>query len=62
MQKEFANANCELSEMGKRVFVESQAEYEKAKKVLSEYESKEVALIVSHKFCLILLNCGASYM
>lgn len=62
MQKEFADADCELSELGKQVFAESQNEYRKAQAILDEYDPKDVSLIVSHKFCVILLNCGVSYM
>ena len=88
MQKEFADADCELSEMGKEVFSgtgnsrseqgnailactnilpslffisESQKEYREAQAILDEYDAKEVSLVVSHKFCVILLNCGVSY-
>lgn len=62
MQKEFADADCELTELGKQVFHESQAEYEKAKAVLDEFNPTVVSLVVSHKFCIILLNTGVSYM
>lgn len=60
--REFENAESELSEAGKLVVRESQTEYEKAEAVLTQYDPKEVSLVVSHKFCMILLNGGVSYL
>jgi len=62
MQKEFADADCELSELGKQVFSESQEEYRKAQEILDQFDKKEVSLVVSHKFCTILLNSAIAYM
>jgi len=62
MQKEFADAECALSELGKQVFAESQEEYRKAQAVLDEFDEKTVTLVVSHKFCLQLLNKSVSYI
>ena len=62
MHKEFEDTDCELTELGKQVFSESQAEYDKAKAVLDDYDPEMVSLVTSHKFCLILLNTGVSYM
>jgi hypothetical protein len=54
--------SSELSEAGKLVLQESQQEYKKAQAVLDEVDEKEVEVVVSHKFCVILLNGGVSYM
>jgi Sodium/hydrogen exchanger family len=62
IQKEFEDANCELSESGKVIISESQVQYRKAEAFLEEFAPEEVAFVVSHKFCLILLNSGVSYM
>ena len=62
MQKEFAETDSELSDLGKIIFAESQAEYKKAQEVLDRLDPQEVALVVSHKCCLILLNSAISYM
>ena len=62
MQKEFQDADCELTELGKQVFYESQTEYDKARAVLDDYDPTMVSLVTSHKFCLILLNSGVPYV
>ena len=62
MQKEFADANCELSELGKIVFHESREEYLQAEEELNGYPADVVRTVVSHKFCLILLNSGVKYV
>ena len=62
MQKEFADADSELSELGKIIFSESQEQCKKAQEVLDRLDPKEVSLVVAHKFCLILLNSAISYM
>lgn len=63
LQSEFSEgADLELTEVGNRVLSESQVQYEKAKQVLKEYPAKSLEVVVSHKFCLILLDSGANYL
>lgn len=62
IQKEFEDSDCELSELGKVVFNESQIQYRAAQAVLEKYPPDVVSGIVSHKFCLIILNSSVSYL
>lgn len=62
MQKEFEDNGCELSELGKKVLKESQAQCQKAEAVLDEFSSDDVAVVLSRKCCLILLNSSISFM
>lgn len=61
-QREFLEADNELSEAGKLIIAESQTEYNKAAATLRIYEPEVVADVVSHKFCSILLNSGVIYI
>jgi hypothetical protein len=59
--REMANADGEISETTKVVLSESRAQYNKAEDVLQEFSVEEVQRVVSHKFCLILLNKGVNF-
>jgi NhaP-type Na+/H+ or K+/H+ antiporter len=61
-RREFENAESELSESGKRVINESQAQYDKAEAELKTSDPKDVELVSSHKFCSILLNSAVHYV
>lgn len=61
-RREFENAESELSESGKRVINESQAQYDKAEAELKTSDPRDVELVSSHKFCSILLNSGVYYV
>ena len=61
-RREFENAESELSESGKRVINESQAQYDKAEAELKSSDPRDVELVSSHKFCSILLNSGVYYV
>ena len=62
IQKEFMDSGCELSEVGKRVLQESKEQYKLAEAALREVPRNELETVVSHKFCLILLNSGVHYI
>lgn len=63
LQSEFSDGvDLELNEIGKQVLSESQRQYEQAKKILQQYPATALEPVVSHKFCLILLNSGAKYL
>lgn len=61
-QKEFQDAESELSEAGKIVLEESRAQYRNAEECLNKTPAKELQIAVSHKFCTILLSGGISYV
>ena len=50
------------TELTKIVFNESKEQYHKAEAVLHKYDQEQVQKVVSHKFCLILLNCGVAHL
>jgi hypothetical protein len=59
-QQEFVTS--EFSAAEKTVIKESMAECREAEALLATYPAKDVELVVSHKFCNILLNKGARYI
>lgn len=62
-QKEFATpSDGELSEAGKLVLSESHTQWKLAESLLNSFDPVDVEIVVSHKFCMILLNSGAYYM
>ena len=61
VEREFATAGSELSEAVKIVMNESKDQWTKADAVLHSYKKEDVQLVISHKFCTILLNAGAHY-
>ena len=62
VEREFANAESELSEAAKAVINESKAQWSQAEAVLHAYKKSDVAIVISHKFCAILLNSGQHYV
>lgn len=62
VEREFANAESELSEAAKAVVNESKDQWSKAEAVLHAYKKSDVAVVISHKFCAILLNSGQHYI
>ena len=62
VEREFANAESELSEAAKTVVNESKEQWSKAEAVLHAYKASDVAIVTSHKFCAIILNSGAHYI
>lgn len=61
-RRELENADAELSEGAKLVIDESKVQVKQAEAVLAKYDPKEVEVVVSHKFCVILLNGGVRYV
>mmetsp|Transcript_28596 Transcript_28596/g.47617 ORF Transcript_28596/g.47617 Transcript_28596/m.47617 type:complete len:182 (+) Transcript_28596:2276-2821(+) len=62
-QEQLGGLHSDLSEAGKVVMAESQAQVDMALKDLDEKVNKQVVrLAVSHKFCKILLNKGIQYI
>jgi hypothetical protein len=59
--REMANADGEISETAKVVLSESRSQYNKAENALQEFSEAVVQRVVSHKFCLILLNHGVKF-
>jgi len=61
-RQEFENADNELSETGKIVLSESERQFQEAEQALNSCDPKDVEMVVSHKFCMILLNSGVHYI
>jgi len=59
---EFENADSELTEGGKIVLEESEAQIDEAELALAMFEPAVVEQVVSHMFCTILLNSGVHYI
>ena len=62
IKREFADPSNELSNAGKAVLEESQAEWLKAEAVLKKQDRTDLETAVSHKFCSILLNSSIIYI
>jgi NhaP-type Na+/H+ or K+/H+ antiporter len=60
IQKEFQDSDRELAEEGKLVMSESRCQCEKASAVFDQYGRHDVADVVSHKFCSIVINSAVS--
>lgn len=62
VEREFATAASELSEAVKIVMDESKDQWTQAEAVLHTYKKQDVEVVISHKFCSILLNSGQHYI
>ena len=59
---EFQDADSELTESGRIVLLESEAQFAMAEAELDQFDKHVVELAASHKFCKILLTCGIQHM
>ena len=62
LKEEFQDVDSELSTAGQLVVRESQRQYRLAEEALERFDPKFVEMVVSRKFCRILLTAGITYI